>query len=44
MLGSLGVWKPGCLEAWVSGSLYPSGIDEKRWVDGVLASKTSLGL
>ena len=25
-------------------ALYPSGIDEKRWVDGVLARKKSLGL
>jgi hypothetical protein len=25
-------------------ALYPSGIDEKRWIDGVLARKKSLGL
>ena len=25
-------------------ALYPSGIDEKRWVDGVLARKKGLGL
>ena len=25
-------------------ALYPSGIDEKRWVDDVLARKKSLGL
>jgi hypothetical protein len=25
-------------------ALYPAGIDEKRWVDGVLARKKSLGL
>ena len=25
-------------------ALYPPGIDEKRWVDGVLARKKSLGL
>ena len=24
-------------------ALYPSGTDEKRWVDGVLARKKSLG-
>jgi putative DNA methylase len=25
-------------------ALYPPGIDEKRWVDGVLVRKESLGL
>ena len=25
-------------------ALYPSGTDEKRWVDGALARKKSLGL
>jgi putative DNA methylase len=25
-------------------ALYPPGIDKKRWVDGVLARKKSLGL
>jgi hypothetical protein len=25
-------------------ALYPTGSDEKRWVDGILARKTPLGL